>query len=274
MRTHHRSKHTDSHSIQLWPDGQTAEYSGDPFGPPTTRRLRIAKTCGGPLSRWKPGTLEDWRRVQIEVRAEMYGARDVLGCDSSLVDDLIKAASGGALNHEARDLAEGFGIDEIRNMYADPSDWDAEACRQYCDEHGLTAPARPDVDTMSTADCVAYVEEHGGDLPDQDVKPSANIRNYRDAVRASMAEADEDDTDTDSRRGYLAEIREVCREHAQDNPAEVYEWWRVSSWLCTHLHEIGEVIIDNGYGCWWGRTCSGQGWIMDGTLQRIAERFL
>ena len=53
----------------------------------------------------------------------------------------------------------------------------------------------------------------------------------------------------------------------------MYEWWRVSSWLCEQLHAIGEVTIDNDYGYWWGRTCTGQGWIMDGVLQRVAARF-
>jgi len=38
------------------------------------------------------------------------------------------------------------------------------------------------------------------------------------------------------------------------------------------LDAIGEPTIDNEYGYWWGRTCCGQGLIMDGTLQRIAQQ--
>jgi len=71
---------------------------------------------------------------------------------------------------------------------------------------------------------------------------------------------DQDDRDN----GLL----DLIREHAE--PAEVFEWWRVSEWLCGQLHEIGEVTIDNHYGYWWGRTCTGQGLLMDGTLQRVA----
>jgi hypothetical protein len=50
----------------------------------------------------------------------------------------------------------------------------------------------------------------------------------------------------------------------------VFEWWRVDPWLCKRLAAIGEVTLDNAYGEWWGRTCTGQSLIMDGTLQRIA----
>ena len=65
--------------------------------------------------------------------------------------------------------------------------------------------------------------------------------------------------------------REAVREHSQDNPPDVYEWYRVSPWLLGQLAAIGEVTLDNAYGEWWGRTCTGQGVIMDGTFQKIAE---
>ena len=70
------------------------------------------------------------------------------------------------------------------------------------------------------------------------------------------------------------ELRERVREHSQENPREVYEWWRVSSWLCARLRDIGECVIDNDYGCWWGRCTTGQAYIMDGVLQRVAESTL
>ena len=69
---------------------------------------------------------------------------------------------------------------------------------------------------------------------------------------------------------YLTDVRGRVRDNAE--PADVMEWWRVSQWLCDQLDAIGEVTIDNDYGCWWGRTCTGQGFIMDGTLQRVAAR--
>jgi len=52
---------------------------------------------------------------------------------------------------------------------------------------------------------------------------------------------------------------------------EPFEWWRVSSYLCEKLNLRGEPIIDNDYGQWWGRTCTGQSIILDGTIQQIVE---
>ena len=69
----------------------------------------------------------------------------------------------------------------------------------------------------------------------------------------------------------LDDLRSTIRDDAA--PAEVYEWWRVSTWFCRQLDEIGEVTISNGYGCWWGRSCTGQNYICDGTLQCVAARF-
>lgn len=215
--------HTDTKTLQVWPGGQSYTYQGDPEGPANQKRVRDGYKAG---ARWRKGTKQEWRAIRIELRAEIYGDRDIQGCDSGLVDELIKAANSGELRG---DLAEGFGYEEIRGLYADPSDWDADRCREYANENGIDLPA---ID---------------GDDPD--------------------AETD------DGPRGWLTEARDACQEYAQDNPAEVYEWWRVSSWLCNQLAAIGEVTIDNGYGQWWGRTCTGQGWIMDGTLQRIAASF-
>ncbi len=66
--------------------------------------------------------------------------------------------------------------------------------------------------------------------------------------------------------------RNAVTESAPD-PVEIYEWWRIDSFLCDQLQAIGEPVIDNDYGEWWGRTCTGQGMIMDGTLQKVAAQF-
>jgi len=215
-------------TLQIWPGGESLEYRGDPDGPPNQRSLR-SRANSAP-TRWRKGTPEEWRKIRIEVRAELYGERDILGCDSSLVDDLLKAANSGDVRG-SQDLADGFSYDEIRNLYTDTSEFDVEQCQEYAGDNGI------DLDPLPRL----------GDSPQID----------DDAV--------EDD--------WLPIARERCEEHARDNPAEVYEWWRVSSWLCDQLHAIGEVTIDNGYGQWWGRTCTGQQWIMDGTLQKVAARF-
>jgi len=60
----------------------------------------------------------------------------------------------------------------------------------------------------------------------------------------------------------------------QPAPQEVFEWWLVTRWLAEELRAIGEPVLDNGFGYWWGRSCTGQAILLDGTLQVIAERLI
>lgn len=220
-----------SRTIQTWPDGYSYTYRGDEHGP-----LEQFEICRNGL--WRIATADEQRTIRVALRAEMYAANYIKGCDSSLVDALIEAANSGEISS---DLANAFSVDELRNLYADPSDWDAAQCRAYADEHDVELP---------------------------DLEPCAEHDAY-EADCEGCAEMCEDD----SPRGWLTEAREACRDFAQDNPAEVFEWWRVDSWLCGQLDAIGEVTIDNGFGTWWGRCATGQALIMDGVLQRIAASF-
>lgn len=242
---------TESRTLQTWPNGSMFYIRGDVNGPPEQRSLKTRTD-----TRWRKGTAEEWRAIQIEVLAEMYGDRDVLCCDSSLIDDLLKVANGGELRG---DLADGFEYEQIRNMYADPSDWSAEQCIDYASEHDIDLDNDPRNMTRET------VIELLADISIE-CRDDESIDTLRAAVIANI----DDDTIPGS---ILESWRDACREVAQDNPAEVYEWWRVSSWLCDQLHAIGEVTIDNGYGHWWGRCTTGQQWIMDGVLQRVAAQF-
>lgn len=192
----------DYRSLQVWPRGTMFHFYGDPDGPAAQKRLRDGR--GG---RWRKGTDDEWREIRNELRAEMYRDRDVLACQSMLIDDLLKYGDERGL--------EGFSIDNIENYYRD-------------------------VDKMTRDELITYLTD------------------YR-----SAPDADESDDD----------LREAAREFAQDNPAEIYEWWLVSDWLCTKLREHGECVLDNGYGQWWGRQVTGQAMIMDGTLQQIAADY-
>ena len=70
----------------------------------------------------------------------------------------------------------------------------------------------------------------------------------------------------------LAEWREAVTDNTE--AAEVLEWWLVSDWLCGELREVGEVVIDNGYGHWWGRCCTGQAIKCDPTMYLVADAVL
>jgi hypothetical protein len=80
----------------------------------------------------------------------------------------------------------------------------------------------------------------------------------------------EENTDTfeEELADYTASVAEELADDS--DPQEIFEWWRVTdSWLAGKLEEIGEPILDNDYGTWWGRTCSGQSIILDGTMQGL-----
>ena len=232
-------------TVQIWPNGKSVTFLPNEYGDPV--RIQDGETL-------RELTDDEARELRIELRAEMYGERDILGCDSSLVDDLIKLSF-----ESSSELARAFDTDEQRNIYADPSDWTLERCREYLRDYGAEEPTEGNVWKMDRDDLVEQLENAGIECRDDE-----NTETLREAVIANI-----DDETLDG----LADWREYCRTEAQEHPAEPYEWWRVSSWLCDQLHAIGEVTIDNGYGHWWGRTCSGQAWIMDGTLQTVAASF-
>ena len=62
-------------------------------------------------------------------------------------------------------------------------------------------------------------------------------------------------------------------EHVRDNGEdvnEVFEWYLVSDWFLDRLREINEPIIDNDYGEYWGRCCTGQSIYLDHNIQELA----
>jgi hypothetical protein len=183
---------------------------------------------------WRQGTAEEWRRIRCEERARLYLDREVLCCDSALISELTQHAETLPL-----DDREAFSIDAIRNLTPDPSEWDAPTCLHWLADHTGEDNYR------------RRAEDWPGEVARFAAYEGQTAEEWEDAA--------------------LAELQDAIRDQAE--PAEVFEWWRVSSWLCKHLDAIGEVTIDNGYGCWYGRTTTGQGLLMDGVLQRVAARF-
>jgi len=64
-----------------------------------------------------------------------------------------------------------------------------------------------------------------------------------------------------------------CEECFEDNreAQEIFEWWAVSKWFASQLRKHGEPVLDNEYGTWWGRTCTGQALCMDGVTNAIYD---
>jgi len=299
--TRSRGRNTETRTIQLWPGGRSLTYRGDADGPANQRSLRdagqrgpircqnycqdnltpeaneapraymgrdangaaILIACGAcdgrgympqpPAPHWRKGTADEWRRIRIELRAERYQEIEIYHCDSSLIDALIEQSG-----NERGPLADAFGPDAIENVYPNPDEWDAETCREWIADH-----CESELPTVPTVDCPRC--EGTGRVPTDETGTDADCPGCKtDPGQIPDPDADEDE----GRHGYLTELRDVIRDHA--DAAEVYEWWRVSPWLCARLRAVGEVVIDNNYGEWWGRCTTGQGLIMDGVLQRVA----
>ncbi len=173
-------------TLQLWPSGQSVTYIGD--FPDYLIREKDTE---------RPATHAEAIAIRVEELSRMYSERDILACQSCLMDKLLRE--------------EVFTIDDIDGLYPDPSEWSIEECRNFLDEYG---------------------------------EPAEDVDDWRDAVRDNA------------------------------EPLEIFEWWLITPWLCNELRHIGQPVIDDDYGCWWGRCCTGQSYIMDGTLQEIAKRYV
>jgi hypothetical protein len=231
-------------TLQLWPNGGNVTFSGDsaPGG-----KLEIQDDR---MPAWRPATEQERHDVHREVMARTYAERDVLCCDSSLVDDLLKL--------EDREVGAEFCYDEIRGLYPNPEWWTASECRNWIDDNhdSDSYPDESNPFAMENAELVAALVGLGHSVDD-----SEDDETLAEALLTSCDAGD---------WGDIGDWRDVVRDNAE--PAEIFEWWRVTSWLADKLDEIDEPTISNSYGAWWGRTCTGQGFLMDGTLQAVADR--
>lgn len=243
-----KERERQSVTLQLWPGGESISVSGE--GP----EMRVRKGYPSSNEPWRKPTAEERRAVRTEQLAEMYADRDIWHCDSSLVDDCLKLAY-----EHSGDFFEEWSYENISNVYADPSSWDLTECRDWCDEHGGETADCPNPWEMKRPELVELLTGAGIECRDDESDDT-----LRDAVIANM-----DDETIDGLEAWREAVREEAGEHA----AEIYEWWRVDKWLAAQLNEIGECVLDNAYGTWWGRCATGQGLIMDGVLQRVAAKF-
>jgi len=232
-------------TIQCWPHGTSYTYVGDPFAPFEDRTREIHRRDGT----IDPGTPDEWREIRVAVVAERYLRTEVLQNMTGLVDDLLRATMSGDLRG---DLAREWEWDSIVGLTTpDPDSMDLDELREYADEQDIDLPD-PDVPTIACASCVGAETCPAcggtGEIPDPDY----------------VAEDDPD---------YLDDVRRAVRRAINNGDItepEVLEWYAITSWLAGELQGIGEIIIGNGYGYFWGRTCSGQSMLLDGTLQKIA----
>lgn len=237
-------------SMQLWPGGQIIHVRGEDIHNPAS--LEVKREREGD---WRPPTKEEAQAVLIEHLAEMYAERDILCCDSALVSDLMKLA------YEHHNL-EPWSMENVVNLRPDSSDWTLEQCKEWLEDNGHDLPD-PNPWDEDREGLIAML----GDKEESDEEGKGHKDDRTDGQLLAQAIEDMDDETIDG----LDDWRQNVRDNAED--AEIYEWWRVNEWLARNLKDIGECVLDNDYGYWWGRCCTGQGLIMDGTLQKIARKY-
>ena len=77
---------------------------------------------------------------------------------------------------------------------------------------------------------------------------------------------------TDEHPNYKCPYCEKTLETLPDETAqEIYEWWVCSDWMIGKLRALGEPILSNDYGDWWGRCGTGQAIKLDNVIDRILE---
>lgn len=260
--------------LQAWPSGQSFTYRGD-----HSRWDRLEILEG---DKWVRPSYEEFVKIHNAVLAEIYAERDVLTCQTSLVEMLLEQEDDN-----------GFSFEDVVNVYRPQLNedefkvWNAgcnmpgympdepphpcysreQAIESLEDsmENALDAWCDvPENQGMSVAklakltECVEILKEHGCcDFLDYHYFISEDV-----LTREQLNDLDCDPDD------YTAVDDEPF-----DDAREVYEWWLVSDWLVQQLEGIGVPVLRNEYGNWWGRTCTGQGYIMDGTLQEVAAQF-
>lgn len=229
----------ETKSMQLWPSSRSVSLryvEGKLVGIREERKAR-----------WRKPTDEERRAVRVEELAEQYRDREIYCCDSSLVSDLI------------REDNDEFSCENVVNLQADPSNWTLEQCKEWLEDKGEDLP-EPNPWGMGRAALVESLESASIECRDEETD---------DILRAAVVANVEDET-IDGLDAWRDAVRDVATEHEK----EIYEWWRVSEWFAKQMIAIGECVMDNAYGYWWGRCCTGQSMMMDGTLQRVAGRMV
>lgn len=222
-------------TIQLWPNGRSVTIDEASHYP----NYRDASGTEFPES--------EQREIHANILAEAYAANEIHCNQSSLVLHLIESE------------AEGFTVDDIEGFYRDFSEATYMDCREYISDNGGDFPS-PDPWEMNREELAELLAGASIDVSDDE-----STETLREAVIVNI-----DDESIDG----LREWRDAANECASDNPQEAYEWYHVSPWLVSKLRGLGEIVIDNDFGQWWGRGCTGQSLLMDGTLQAIARNVL
>lgn len=195
------------------------------------------------MTRTKSNETATQIKEDLEAFASDVLDRDVLACQTALVNSLL------AYGDRA-----GWTIDHIENLYPDVDMAGFNECHDLVLEHGGSTP-EPNPHSMGSSELLAVITE--ATPSSEHPSPGAAIEHLRRLVIEAID------------RRLIEGLDDWQRAARDTGPVEIFEWWLVTDFLAFQLRGIGEPVLDNEYGCWWGRTCTGQSILLDGTLQQL-----
>lgn len=164
---------------------------------------------------------------QVHELAELYINREILKCDTSLIEELLNM-------DDASNIGLNFNYDMIEYPFNYPDIVDLPE-----DEQAILKKY-----SLDPSDIYHFLN--------QEVSSEEEIIPHKDA---SLLES-------------------IMEDYDEPETKEIFEWWSVTAWLGEKLNDMGEAVLKNDYGYWWGRTCTGQAIILDGTIQKIALQYV
>lgn len=99
-----------------------------------------------------------------------------------------------------------------------------------------------------------------------------NLYRPFDAVAGAPGICDNCGLITDQLDSETGQCRHCYANNREMN--EIYEWWVVSQVLVIKLRQHGEPLLNNEYGTWWGRCCTGQAIFLDGVIEVIYDEIM
>lgn len=96
------------------------------------------------------------REIQAQLLAERYLERDIVYCQTYLVEGMLKLGMSEDLRQY--DM-EDFSYDDIVNLYPDPEEWTIEQCREYLEDQGVDVEDLADPDPFSEWPSLQQVED-------------------------------------------------------------------------------------------------------------------
>nr|WP_157247084.1 hypothetical protein [Pedobacter panaciterrae] len=116
-----------------------------------------------------------------------------------------------------------------------------------------------------------YYEDNNGDhLSEEEKEEKLSALNARLEIAEQQMMEDPENPDRIVAHALIVdELYEL--ESAEARYDEIYEWWIVSGFLASKLEEHGEIMLNDGFNRYWGRTTTGQAILLDHVISKVCE---